>query len=345
MTTHHFRAFDGVALSARVEGAGDRAVLQLSGGPGMVNYLPAPPDGFPARVVSPDPRGVGASAGGPHGLERAIADLEALRRSLGLQDWDVVAGHSSGADLGLAYAAEHPHSVARLVSVCGTGLQDDRSWHAAYEAARDTEPDLGLPYDEAVHRALLDDWRRWIREPDLFERLRRIDEPPRFVVAELDIRPSWPVAQLASLMSERPLVVTGVGHDFWHTHPEHWWALVAPEVGRPPGEPDPGEAATHVRERLDIIGPLVEAVDDAHAILDLVLGSADVREASERLVRERGLTEIAAAAVLDLQVRRFAARQRHRLGQERDDLLRDLAEITRPDDDVRRPGREAPGAT
>lgn len=50
----------------------------------------------------------------------------------------------------------------------------------------------------------------------------------KFIAAEDDIRPSWPLAQLASLVPHGTLsTVPGVTHDFWSTDPEIWVATVA----------------------------------------------------------------------------------------------------------------------
>jgi proline iminopeptidase len=222
------RADDGVELVVRRSGsAANAALVQLSGGPGCVNYLPDAGPEVPVRALSPQPRGVGSSGGGPHGIARALADLEDLRRAVGVERW-LVLGHSFGADLALAYAVEYPDSVAGVLSVCGTGIQNDRDWKAAYDAARETEPAVDIEYDEAVHRSLLDSWRRWIKRPDLLARLGRLTVPVRFVVAGGDIRPSWPVEQLAALVPDATLHrVPAVPHDFWYTHPDVWRELVA----------------------------------------------------------------------------------------------------------------------
>ena len=69
-------------------------------------------------VVLPDQRGAGRStpAGGRHANTTAhlVADLEALRRHLGLARWRVTGG-SWGASLAIAYAAAHPEAVIDLV--------------------------------------------------------------------------------------------------------------------------------------------------------------------------------------------------------------------------------------
>jgi len=70
------------------------------------------------RVVMPDQRGAGRSR--PAGTLRRntvsalLADLEQLRRTLGIERWGVVGG-SWGAALALAYAARFPQAVAALV--------------------------------------------------------------------------------------------------------------------------------------------------------------------------------------------------------------------------------------
>ena len=103
---------DGVALHVAVTGAGPDVVV-LTGGPGCVQYLEKDDLSPPGhRAWYPEPRGVGRSGGGPHTMERAIADLEAMREEVGVSTWTVV-GHSWGSDLGLRYAVEHPAGGVR----------------------------------------------------------------------------------------------------------------------------------------------------------------------------------------------------------------------------------------
>jgi proline iminopeptidase len=43
------------------------------------------------------------------------------------------------------------------------------------------------------------------------------------IAAGDDIRPPWPLAQLAALLPHGTFsTVPGVPHDFWHTHPQMW---------------------------------------------------------------------------------------------------------------------------
>jgi len=101
-----------------------------------------------------------------------------------------VVGHSWGADFGLAYALTHPQKVQQLVSVADPGIQNDRDWKAAYEAGKDAEPKFAVAVNEAVKRALLTDWRRFIKARDLLVRLSRLEVPVTFLQPEGDIRPS-----------------------------------------------------------------------------------------------------------------------------------------------------------
>lgn len=202
-------------------------VLVLTGGPGCVNYL-ASDDLAPrgTRAWHPDPRGVGRSGGGPHTMAEAVADLEEVRRSVGVESW-VVLGHSWGGDLAVRYALDHPASVSRVVAIAGTGIQKDRSWHETYESLRNTEPDLPIEWAPAVHESLRASFTEWIHEPDLLRRLADSPVPMSFLAAEHDIRPSWPMQQLAALVPNGSFdVVTGVPHDFWSTHPDVWVSVV-----------------------------------------------------------------------------------------------------------------------
>ena len=97
-----------------------RPALFLHGGPG-VGITPAyrrffDPEHY--RIVLLDQRGAGRST--PHAeirentTEDIVADLETLRRHLGVDDW-VVMGGSWGSLLALCYAIRHPTSVAAMI--------------------------------------------------------------------------------------------------------------------------------------------------------------------------------------------------------------------------------------
>lgn len=150
------------------------------------------PDAF--RVVAFDQRGCGrstpyAAVDGEAALRcnttaHLVADMEALRSSLGIARWLVVGG-SWGATLALAYAQAHPDRVTGLVpfSVATTTRREVRwitrdvgrlfpeAWErfaAGAGAAADPDADLAAAYhrllmssDAAVSARAAEDWCRW----------------------------------------------------------------------------------------------------------------------------------------------------------------------------------------
>lgn len=214
------------AVHVGVTGTGPDVVL-LTGGPGCVQYLESDeiaPVGF--RSWYPEPRGVGRSGGGPHTMEEAITDLEAIRSACEVERW-IVVGHSWGSDLAVRYAVQHPRSVAGVVGIAGRGPQRDVTWSAAYERGRPFEPLVEIDWDSDVHASLGDSFTSWIHQPDLWRRLADCPVPMQFVAAGDDIRPSWPTQQLAALVRGGSFrTVPRVPHDFWSTDPRLWSNVV-----------------------------------------------------------------------------------------------------------------------
>ena len=136
-------ARDGFALHYRSEGSGTPIVF-LSGGPGLeVDYFVPAAKLFPAgyRRIYLEQRGTGRSR--PAGLtpemmtlRLVVQDLEALRTHLQL-DRIILAGHSWGGMLAMAYGAAHPDRVDRLILI-GSGGPDNafRAWFGDNIAAR-----------------------------------------------------------------------------------------------------------------------------------------------------------------------------------------------------------------
>ena len=220
-------ADDETSLHVGVVGSGPDVVV-LSGGPGCVNYLEnsdLAPCGF--RTWFPEPRGVGRSGGGPHDLAQAIADLETMREAMGVNEW-IAVGHSSGSDLAVRYALDHPERVRAVIGVAGHGLHKDRTWSKIYEAARHTEDEFVIEWEPAVHESLKASFDEWIHEPQLFRQLADSDVAMTFVAAGDDIRPDWPLRQLAALVPRAQFrEVVGVPHNFWGTHPSEWTQLMS----------------------------------------------------------------------------------------------------------------------
>jgi proline iminopeptidase len=112
----------GARLCFRDVGAGAPIVV-LHGGPDFDhNYLLPELDRLASefRLVYYDQRGRGRSARDVDaetvGIDSEMADLDALRRQLGL-DAITLLGHSWGAVLALEYATRHPDRVSRLIVV------------------------------------------------------------------------------------------------------------------------------------------------------------------------------------------------------------------------------------
>jgi pimeloyl-ACP methyl ester carboxylesterase len=107
-------------------------VLLLHGGPGAAGYL-APAarelaDSF--RVIEPMQRGSGAQ---PLTVARHVSDLDDCIRAECGPCRPAIVGHSWGAMLALAYAAEHPDHVGCLALVgCGTLTQCIRELAGEY---------------------------------------------------------------------------------------------------------------------------------------------------------------------------------------------------------------------
>ena len=120
------------------EGTG-RPVAVCHGGPGGTDTL-APISAMIAdstRVHRYDQRACGRSSGGPpFTMARWVADLEELRLHWGHRRW-VVAGHSFGAALALAYALEHPEQTEAVLFVsCCVRLAGQSDCYAEFRRAR-----------------------------------------------------------------------------------------------------------------------------------------------------------------------------------------------------------------
>jgi proline iminopeptidase len=110
----------GARIWYRTLGRGEPVVL-LHGGPGAdhTDFLPyLAPLARHFRLVLFDQRGCGRSERladtRRYSLKGMVADLEALRKHLGIEQWNVL-GHSFGGILAQAYAVRHPRRVTRLI--------------------------------------------------------------------------------------------------------------------------------------------------------------------------------------------------------------------------------------
>jgi len=111
-------AIDGIELEVYTAPPGDGDVTVCTAHPCFAEaaeggILSDPFRGI-AQVVTVSPRGLGSSSPGNASLSQLVVDLEAVRRSLGIDEW-VFAGPSAGGAVGLLYALQFPHSLQGLI--------------------------------------------------------------------------------------------------------------------------------------------------------------------------------------------------------------------------------------
>lgn len=138
-------------------------VVMLHGGPGgqIKPYYRRlfDPDTFNAIFF--DQRGCGSST--PRGSLEAnttrhlIADMEALRQSLGIDRW-IVAGGSWGSCLAVAYAEAHPESCLGVV-VSGITLMDEEDLAWWWKGARALYPEVWQVFHDFLPENERDDLR------------------------------------------------------------------------------------------------------------------------------------------------------------------------------------------
>jgi proline iminopeptidase len=173
-------------LHVEEEGSGVPLVL-INGGPGGTHHYFHPWFSRArdyARVIYYDQRGTGLSdfEPGTHGysVEQAVADLDAIRVSLGIDKW-ILLGYSYGGFLAQYYTTIHPENVAGLVLVgaspglwvdLGDSQQYDyiteaerNGMRAAREELRELKDAENWSRDEYLQRILYNnfingDWKR-----------------------------------------------------------------------------------------------------------------------------------------------------------------------------------------
>lgn len=181
-------------------------LILCNGGPGCCDYLEpvARLIDDRARVIRWEQRGCGRSTDdGDYRLATAIADLEVIRIAYGIERW-MVGGHSWGPDLALAYALTHPDRTLGLIGLAGGVVHKDQAWRDAYRERKHLEPlpDFQYPYNPEVNRVMNGEWLEFCRQPDLLRRIADLHVPALFIAGGRDIRPYWPIAQLAGLLPQ-----------------------------------------------------------------------------------------------------------------------------------------------
>ena len=228
--TTHAVADDGTRLAVHLTGAGD-PLLCLPGGPMLDSGYFRDLGGLAAHraLAMLDLRGTGASEvpadPASYRCDRQVADVEGVRRHLGLDRLDLL-GHSAGAILAYAYAAAHPDRVGQLVlvapSVRGLGieitdearseiarLRADEPWYAdAAAALARVQAGAGDESDwRAISPFMYGRWDKDVRAYDAWMDERRDDALAMAFVADDAVDPETTRAALARL--DIPVVVLG----------------------------------------------------------------------------------------------------------------------------------------
>ena len=200
-------------------------VMLCSGGPGYCDYLRPVAEliNDMARVIRFEQRGCGRSpARPPYDVHTCVQDLDIIRQYYNFDRW-IIGGHSWGADLALAYALQYPTRVLGLICIAGGRINNDREWHKEYRRNRvekgEQLPVFDYPPNYSVNELINTSWRKYIQRSDLPATISQMTIPALFIYGDEDIRPSWPVEQLANLMPKATYIsVAGAAHYLWFTH-------------------------------------------------------------------------------------------------------------------------------
>lgn len=155
------RLEDGASLSYRVVGAGPDTAIVVGGTPGVPaavlrdGLTPLP--GHALVFYDMRDRGDSPVVGGapPPSLPRDVADLDALRRHLGLTRPSLVA-HYYGAAVATQYAASQPASVARVALIGPIQPKSDNAYELALWSTKTPEAMASYFDDLARRRDSLD---------------------------------------------------------------------------------------------------------------------------------------------------------------------------------------------
>ncbi|WP_460517145.1 alpha/beta fold hydrolase [Flindersiella endophytica] len=286
---------DGARLWTMSSGPVDGPpVVLCHGGPGLWDDLGPVAEMLDStyRVHRFDQRGCARSTGpDDFRIERALADLDALRRHWGYDRWTVF-GHSWGATLVLAYAWTCPEHVQAVIHCDGVGPGNE--WREPSQAvtaerlspeqlerrdqlgrqnerSRDEEVEFRtlcwLP--EYADRTKAEAWARaaasvpyeinwranrqlWTARPDLIAHAPNVTAPTLIMHGEQDPRPLANVRRLIDLIPHATLAaIPGAGHSPWHEQPAAMSDGLHAFLSAHTAERPPSSRAEFVREHLD----------------------------------------------------------------------------------------------
>ncbi len=110
-----------------------------------------------------------------------------------------------------------------FVCISGGRFHNDREWHQVYAERKDKGleklPEFAYPPNMEVNRQGNLSWKSYIQRPTLWRELSELNTPGMFLYGSEDIRPSWPVEQVAALLPNAKFqLIPGADHHLWVTH-------------------------------------------------------------------------------------------------------------------------------
>lgn len=153
-------------------------------------------------------------------IDSCLHDIESIRQHYGIKRW-IVGGHSWGADLALIYTLRYPEHCLGFLCISGGRFHNDREWHRLYEERKEQEllPDFPFPPNMDVNRQGNASWKQYIQRPALWKELAHLDKSGLFLYGEQDIRPRWPIEQVAALLPNAHFsLIVGADHHIWFSH-------------------------------------------------------------------------------------------------------------------------------
>ena len=127
--------------------------------------------------------------------------------------------------MALAYSLRYGKHVQGFVCLSGGRIHNDRDWHRIYSQRRDqgleTPPVQDYPANMEVNRQVNKSWKQFIKRPSLLAELSKLNIPGLFIYGAQDIRPSWPVEQVAQLIPNAEMeIFESANHQIWLGHEE-----------------------------------------------------------------------------------------------------------------------------
>ena len=214
---------NGCNLWTISKGTGTPVIL-INGGPGCSDYLWGVSELIEdqCQVVRFEPRGCGRSDwDGNYDMDTMIADLDFVRASYGFERC-ILIGHSFGPDVGLAYTIKHREHVMALIGISGGRIVNDRDWSETYERNKkerdEVNPVAKFHADPQVNPVGNKSRKAYIKRAELLKDIAALDVPAMFIAGAEDIRPNWPIQQLAGLMGAKYVEIEAAAHCIWLTH-------------------------------------------------------------------------------------------------------------------------------